>query len=511
MQTFRKEYQALSQQSGGLSPRILIETVDAFITSHIVLPHSARLMGSPRHPFLVREGDEFLKGHTIYNGIYPVAITDLRVSIDDSGSLAYRLVPTTGTPTSLGSVFAEKAIRKLSVTGAYTYDLARYWALQTLVNEPGLLSVLAKRYPFMLIDEAQDVGSMHGALLSLLQSKGTCISAIGDADQAIFEFADADGTWLRSFSKTDGVLVHPLSLNRRSVASIVRVANALSRGSSKEIRNDPQRTHGAYLLTYTKANVGQAVTTFLAIIQANGYDLSNTAILCRGRSLVDEISGKSNEMGQNATARFAHAAACRDGKGDIADAFSFVVAGLIALLDNPSPDFRADLLSGSASNAVAKSVRRILWQFLRGPATGLPSASLAAKGVWQPTLKSRIPRLLQEIEDAGAGLRAANWKQRMTRAKLGDSSLLQCESDVLVAGCSIRTVHQAKGESIDAVLYVTRTADITNLLQGTGTEAGRIGYVAVTRARDLLVLAVPQSIGPMRMNRLVAFGFKPWN
>jgi hypothetical protein len=40
---------------------------------------------------------------------------------------------------------------------------------------------------------------------------------------------------------------------------------------------------------------------------------------------------------------------------------------------------------------------------------------------------------------------------------------------------------------------VANKKHVTQLLNGTGTEVGRIGYVAVTRTRNLCVLAVPEN------------------
>jgi superfamily I DNA/RNA helicase len=57
----------------------------------------------------------------------------------------------------------------------------------------------------------------------------------------------------------------------------------------------------------------------------------------------------------------------------------------------------------------------------------------------------------------------------------------------------VSTVHKVKGASINAVLYVAKKGHVQALLDGTGSEEGRIGYVALTRARDLFVLAVPAS------------------
>jgi hypothetical protein len=57
----------------------------------------------------------------------------------------------------------------------------------------------------------------------------------------------------------------------------------------------------------------------------------------------------------------------------------------------------------------------------------------------------------------------------------------------------IDTVHQVKGESLDAVLYVATKPNVQTLVDGVGSEDGRIGYVALTRARDLFWLGVPEN------------------
>ena len=75
----------------------------------------------------------------------------------------------------------------------------------------------------------------------------------------------------------------------------------------------------------------------------------------------------------------------------------------------------------------------------------------------------------------------------------------------------LRTVHQVKGESIDAVMYVLKSRDVKNLLAGPVHEEGRIGYVAVTRARDLLIVAVPDTTAPALLGQLQSLGFESWS
>ena len=54
-------------------------------------------------------------------------------------------------------------------------------------------------------------------------------------------------------------------------------------------------------------------------------------------------------------------------------------------------------------------------------------------------------------------------------------------------------VHKEKDESLDAVLYVTKKHHVRALPDGPATDEGWIGYVALTRVRNILVLAVPDT------------------
>ncbi|MFV2949002.1 hypothetical protein [Pseudomonas japonica] len=96
----------------------------------------------------------------------------------------------------------------------------------------------------------------------------------------------------------------------------------------------------------------------------------------------------------------------------------------------------------------------------------------------------------------------------MAKKRLADVALNGAKADGQDGhGSRVETVHQVKGESIGAVLYVANKANITALLDGTATEEGRIGYVALTRAKNLFWLAAPNScLGAMRAD-LIKAGF----
>jgi superfamily I DNA/RNA helicase len=507
--TFREEYKSLTYESQILPGRVLIATVDSFITSHVLAPHAARAMKCDRQPFLVNGDEPFLQAFKVFNGSHNIDMRHLGVSLSDQGDFIFE--DRTGhTHTRISDTDALKAIRKLGRVGAYTYELGRYWALTTLVNEEGLAKILARRYPYILIDEAQDVGTMHGMILSVLEQSGSTLSVIGDPNQSIFDFADADGTFIRDFELPSNSLDQPLSVNHRSVREIVSVANLLAAVTSTSSRKGPTRKHGAYLLKYKKDAVDQLPATFAAILSANGYLNSEAAILCRGNSLVEQLSGQITDGGRGATEKFVRAAVFRDRMEDIAYAYEAALDGVIRILDRSPANLRRDVLTGK-TDPVSSHFRTLVWRFLRDHDRGIPPSGLPAKSEWLPKLKARLPTFLNRIEEDCGFAPIATWRNNVTTSDLADAPLWQ--GDLITTNApsiSVRSVHRAKGQSIAAVLYAAKAADIKSLLAGPCSEDGRIGYVAITRACDLLILATPANTPDLTIRLLEEKGFEHW-
>lgn len=78
-----------------------------------------------------------------------------------------------------------------------------------------------------------------------------------------------------------------------------------------------------------------------------------------------------------------------------------------------------------------------------------------------------------------------------------------------------RTIHDAKGENLTAVLVVARDEDAVLLANGAWTETPpdetvettRVAYVAFTRAERLLVIAIPSDTADDVVEKIRAVGF----
>jgi hypothetical protein len=492
--TFRRDYYGLGRTRTGSfrSSAVEIDTVDGFLTTNILRPHAHRTMGASRTAFLVRGREPFLKGFTVYDGKRPQPTADLRVSLNGD-TFAYEAGPTYAR-VKIAPADAEKSITKLGKVGAYTHSLGRYWAIRTLKEQPFVLRALSRRYPHILVDEAQDIGPEHQAILEMLIARGSQLSLIGDQNQGIYDFSGATGAFLGEYGSRAGVNAQTLTVNYRSVPPVVDVANKLSGRSDTADRASPASLNGAYFIPYKRAEKEKLLSAFQSMLGSAELKQEDAAVVCRSSNWVDEWRGGEEAQGQGVVRAFVNATICRDKLQQFDEAYRHACEGLVGLLADVHVDI-ANILAHGDTDIDVLRLKRAIWSFVRDAGNGLPAGTLLADSEWHPLLNSRIKALLPILEAEFALKPADNLGNKLAKKALLNKPLIHLP-DLAATGAvnfHVSTVHQVKGESIDAVMYVADKPQVRALLDGTGTEVGRIGYVAVTRARNLFVLAVPEN------------------
>lgn len=507
--TFRESFQALTQSvPAGLGrDRVEIDTLDGFVTSNILRAHAYRTMGATRAAYLVTGGESFLNGFTFNPGTYPLNVTKMQAGF--RGGAVYFYYAANDQTLELSTAYATGIVNRLGRTGAYTHNLGRYWCHRVLLEQPAILRVLARRYPHILIDESQDIGTLHQAILEQLIAAGTQISLIGDPHQGIYEFAGANGKFLTRYGFRPGTRSYALTRNYRSVPSILALANKLSARADTAERQAPATPHGAFFIAYKNAQRDELLSAFRAAVVAADLDPTHSAVVCRGRELADKLAGNDAPAGQGMVKGFVLAAILRDKRKDYLNSFKTVATCVVGLLADP-PRGLVAMITQPARYPEARALRREIWGFTRSSDTGLPAASLTADVQWHPMLLTRVKALLQVLQQKFGFATADNLGNKL--AKKGLPNLPLMVEDDLAAGHDARirvdTVHQVKGESLDAVLYLASKEHVAALLAGVDSEVGRIGYVAITRARNLLWLGVPASALAELRPALIAGGFQ---
>lgn len=506
--TFNNDYDALLRAEAGINRAggVEISTVDAFVTSNIIRPHGHLVMRCARTPFLVHGTEPFLTNFSVWDGKRPQPTTALQPVVVKGEGLQFEVGRA---KTVVDRRTATEAIKKLAGVGAYSHALGNIWALKVLTNQPLIRRALARRYPHILVDEAQDIGKLHQLILMSLQGAGTQVSLIGDVNQGIYEFSGATGAFLSQYSDRDDVEGRMLETNFRSVPSIVTIANKLSGRDDKPQRTQPATLSGAYYFAYKKEQKVSALKSFSALLGDAGIPADDAAVLCRSAKWADEWAGGENEQGQGVLRRFVDAAIQRDKFGRFDEAFKSCCAGVVGLLDDHHRDLLSDLVSWRGGERSSILLRRALWTFLKNTEDGLPSASLVADTAWQPALLDRVDALLAKLSADHGLIAGSNWKAKLAKRKIYNRPLIQ-PADLggeNAPNLRVSTVHKVKGESIRGILYICNRSHLDEFLGGTTTEVGKIGYVALTRARDLFVLGVPATNIEEFAPKLDALGF----
>lgn len=507
--TFRDEYRQLRGRDGD-SDRVVIQTVDSFLTSFILRPHGSRVMNCSRTPYLVLGTEPFLYNFRFGDPKNPIGLSELAFDLENGEVVVHRRFKNGGTRRLDDALTkaAKQKVAALATKGAYTYGSGRIWALVLLKSEPRITKALARRFPHILVDEAQDIGPFEGVLLDRLSAAGSTISLVGDFHQSIYSFNFATGEYLRKFSDRADVLKLPLTQNRRSVKSIVKAANSLAGTDSSHFRTPPARLTGPYFWRYDLETLPELMSSWVSVLHAAGYAIGEAAVLCRGSGLLAKLSTETSQIGQSAVKHFASAAIEREQAADISKVLEHCAKGVLAIVSGLPDSFISDI-KNMRGDADVKTIRRLMWPLIRTPTTGIPLATLAAKSSWLNDLKKNLNGWLTLVEQETKFKREPTWNKRVTAAELPKTGPLigidigQHDWSALRCG----TVHSAKGEGITAVMYLTNKGDADALVAGTGDEEGRIGFVAVTRGRDLLVVAIPSGTSDETIAKLKACGF----
>jgi DNA helicase-2/ATP-dependent DNA helicase PcrA len=128
-------------------------------------------------------------------------------------------------------------------TGKIDFDDMLCLCYEMFVNEPEQLRFWQSRYPYIMIDEFQDINKVQYEVVKLLSAPGYNLFAVGDDDQSVYRFRGARPEFLLNFPKdykdTRQVV---LNTNYRSTDEIIAYSNKLISYNSLRYGKDMQGT-----------------------------------------------------------------------------------------------------------------------------------------------------------------------------------------------------------------------------------------------------------------------------
>ena len=170
------------------------------------------------------------------------------------------------------------------------YDEQVFRAIELLLRDPAARATAQRSCRLLLVDEFQDLTPAHLLLVRLLAGPDAAVFGVGDDDQTIYGYNGANPAFLIDFADLfPQAGEHPLEVNYRCPAGIVRAADTLLRHNQrrvpKTIRAHHTQLDGFMVAPATGDPVDVTVQAVNTAIGA-GAQPAEIAVLTRVNSLL---------------------------------------------------------------------------------------------------------------------------------------------------------------------------------------------------------------------------------
>lgn len=280
-------------------------TIDSFIMQYVVLPFWYLCDACKKKPMVVNE-EEILE-RIYYNNIqikgkwqqYPVMELRQYAKLIYSKKPSLISIEMTGFKWNHKVVINanEEAYCKAAIIyrlseGFITSGDALWMACYILKHHQEVSKALVARFPYIIVDEAQDNSELHFEFFRLLKSAGLQnLEYIGDICQSIYGFNNARPKLLQALMAEEGWNVLPLSECRRSNQRIIDLYCKLKPNDVPAITSHGVEDSGIPIVVYKydDSNVRDIIWDFYQVCDDN--ELSSRIILARGVNKCKKLAG----------------------------------------------------------------------------------------------------------------------------------------------------------------------------------------------------------------------------
>ncbi|MDE7064820.1 MAG: ATP-dependent helicase [Desulfovibrionaceae bacterium] len=147
-------------------------------------------------------------------------------------------------------------------------------------------------WTYFLVDEVQDLDRMQWRALDAMleHTEGSELYAVGDISQSIYGFRGAVPEHLQHLIGTGALSVYELRSNYRSVPAIVEAANSLIRHNTSHHVLEMQAMRETEDILHCLAKLGEANSAVLANMIAGWRGATPPVVLCRNNRMLDKLS-----------------------------------------------------------------------------------------------------------------------------------------------------------------------------------------------------------------------------
>ena len=422
--------------------------------------------------------------------------------------------------------------RKTSWTEKYVRDMFKYckkefWKhgfanfddmnfLAVSILKRGIAEKIVKRFPVIIIDECQDLSENELCVINVLRDNGCCVHFIGDLNQSIYEFKRVNPD--KIYEHTKDLKTYSLSKNFRSCEKIVEFSNQIiDEVNHSENVDNKYGNKSLIYIEYDKPE--QAIEKYVDLLNKLKCRNKVNRILVKQNSLRKELENSS--------------------QGEYDEKEPLIVA--LQLWEGKSPNNMSTALE-LAGKQIAKwfgggtskknyycpneitsvfAWRIFLMKILNAMEQNpFLSDFSVTYGEWHEFARKELNRIIgtHYISIAAVDINKernvnelVNGRNYRVSSKNGNIQIVSLEKK-FVTDIPIMTIHSSKGCTFDTTLVISSPKETSegghwkkHWIQGVGEEK-RIGYVACTRAKYLLVLGVPK-LNDADRDLLESYGF----
>lgn len=491
----------------------LISTIDSFVTQQIVLPF-ANVLGIKGILRINNEVDilknlyavTYEKNGKIEKGIHPALIKFAKLvhqkapeecKLDITGCFWKNKKLTDKTEIE----YAKECFKIRLEKGVITSQDALFIAYNILRKEQEIAKSLALRYPYIIIDEAQDTTALQMEIFTILRNSGVLnMEFVGDLAQSIYGWNNAKPELLENLSNGTEFNTLHFTECRRSVQHIIDFYSRLRIAGLPKINSCDVYNKNCPIIVYRYDEDDECGVIRNFNEKCDEYELYERLVLVRGKEELLRISGyqKKLDLWKSSVPYYLIEAQIYYQEGNfnqsirrLRDVWSDCVFSKYPSMGKRTFDEAIDTIE---NNALLLDVVKSLPSLENTIEDWEIYASQLLKSSFQ--LKE-IPSFERKSKMQGYEMKSLI-KEKM-------SNYFGISNDASDYRSQVHTIHAVKGASVDAVLlFLSKTHNVNtisledfpnkNVFLQNMTESQRLIYVACSRAKQFLALAVPSEI-----------------
>jgi len=474
----------------------LVSTIDSFINQYIVLPHFHLLNSGVKRPMVLDNSYvldnfelRFLFQYRIGNKPIRFSYPPSSIQITKGNSfLSNGNKPNlTGDNLNVFNKYCTTLKKWQFKNGFLTNNDTSYVAIQLLEKYPQIGKSLIKRFPLIILDEAQDTSEIHFAIFDKLIELGLKnIEIIGDPYQSLYEWREArPDLFIERYQDNENWFVCDYTFCRRSEQNIIDVYSLL-RNSDKIIKSTLNEiTNKITIFKYDKDNEIATVKKFIDLTKS----YKQNQIVVRGRNLLNKLLGFSsakNYWKSNIPQSLIYAKqdlTINENKKAVNE-----VRKIIIQIQNPKLEYN-ELKNQERKLKSDYKLNSKIINFINN----LPSFDLSLKD-WNSETEKYINSFFELETNIDFKL-----KQKQGKAIYEKSIAKLYNTENIESNYPISTIHQVKGKTFDTLMLFLgenskgQSISLNDYIKPTDfpNDSKRMIYVAMSRPRNFLGIAVP--------------------